>query len=64
MMEENRFNFAILDFLDHIRSEKGLSSHTVEAYGRDIRSFAAFLAEKDWTKVDSAAILFFSPFAK
>ncbi len=58
-MDENRFNLAILDFLDHIRSEKGLSPHTIEAYGRDVRSFAAFLTEKDWTKVDSAAILSF-----
>lgn len=29
----------LLDFLDYLRSERGLSEHTVEAYGRDIRLF-------------------------
>ncbi len=27
------------DFIAHLRSEKGLSSHSVEAYGRDVRLF-------------------------
>ncbi len=58
-MNGDRFTLAILDFLDYIRSEKGLSGHTIEAYGRDIRSFASFLTEKDWKKVDSGTILSF-----
>jgi len=49
----------ILDFLDYIRSEKGLSPNTIEAYGRDIRSFAAFLANQDWKRVEPGSILQF-----
>ncbi len=55
----DRFSLAILDFLDHIRSEKGLSSHTIEAYGRDVRSFAKHLAVKDWKCVEPPSILEF-----
>lgn len=32
-----------LDFLTHLSSERGLSSHTQEAYGRDIADFIHFL---------------------
>lgn len=49
----------VLDFLDHIRSEKGLSSHTIEAYGRDIRAFAEFLGGLDWRGVAPEQILAF-----
>jgi integrase/recombinase XerD len=35
------------DFLDYLRYERGMSPHTVEAYGRDLRRYAAFLAERD-----------------
>jgi integrase/recombinase XerD len=38
------FEVTICDFLDYLRSEKGLSPNTIEAYGRDLHSFAAFLA--------------------
>lgn len=55
----DRFSLAIFDFLDHIRSEKGLSSHTIEAYGRDVRSFAAHLKLKDWKCVDPQSIFEF-----
>lgn len=34
------------DFLDSIRLEKGLSPHTIDAYGRDIGAFAAFIKPK------------------
>lgn len=37
-MDEN-----IRDFLSYIASEKGVSPNTVEAYGRDVRSYSAFL---------------------
>jgi len=37
------FDFAIRDFLDYLCSEKGLSANTIEAYGRDLRSFASYL---------------------
>ncbi|HEY1958517.1 MAG TPA: tyrosine recombinase XerC [Polyangiaceae bacterium] len=37
---------AIEAFLEHLRSEKRASPHTVESYGRDLRSLLAFLTEK------------------
>ena len=60
----DRFPLLILDFLDSIRSEKGLSPHTVEAYGRDIRLFASTLAVKEWKEVSPEAILRFLAFLK
>lgn len=60
----DRFALAVLDFLDYIRSEKGLSPHTIEAYGRDIRSFADQLAVKDWKQVTPESILSFLGFLK
>lgn len=52
------------DFLDYIRSEKGLSPHTVEAYGRDIAAFAQYLVIKDWKQVTPENILGFLGFLK
>ncbi len=49
----------ILDFLDHLRSERGLSPHTIEAYGRDVGAFASFWAEGDWKEVQPDTILRF-----
>jgi len=34
----------IARFLDHLRHERGLSAHTVRAYGGDLETFLAFLA--------------------
>ena len=34
----------VQEFLDHVRYERGLSPNTVEAYGRDLRRYAEFLA--------------------
>ena len=39
----NSFDSAIRDFIDYLGSEKGLSPNTIEAYGRDLAKFAAFL---------------------
>ncbi len=50
---------AALEFLDYLRSEKGLSPHTVEAYGRDIRSFAQFLSNLPWPDVGGEHVLSF-----
>jgi integrase/recombinase XerD len=36
----------VQDFLDHVRYERGLSPNTVEAYGRGLRAYATFLAER------------------
>ena len=33
----------IVDYLDHLQFERGLSANTVAAYRRDLRDFAAFL---------------------
>lgn len=47
------------DFLDYIRSEKGLSAHTIEAYGRDLALFSEFLQAKPWQEVASETIVAF-----
>ena len=49
----------IADFLDHLLCERGLSSHTIEAYGRDIRAFADVLGHAEWRAVNSDSILHF-----
>lgn len=56
---QDRFTLSILDFLDYLRSEKGLSSHTIEAYGHDVRLFASTLNKKEWSSVTSDTILNF-----
>jgi integrase/recombinase XerD len=52
------------DFLDYIASEKGLSSHTIEAYGRDIQCFADFIQKKEWKEVTPEEIHKFMSFLK
>ncbi|MEI2638014.1 MAG: site-specific integrase [Microthrixaceae bacterium] len=34
------------DFLIHLRVEKGRSVRTLDAYGRDLRRYSAYLAER------------------
>jgi integrase/recombinase XerD len=53
------FTLAICDFLDYLRSEKGLSTHTIDAYGRDVRSFASHLSVPDWKQVTPETIFSF-----
>src|SRR3989344_2917661 len=50
---------AIADFIDYLGSERGLSPLTLEAYGRDIRSFQQFVAERPWPEVKAEHILDF-----
>jgi len=38
---------AIEGFMYHLKVERNRSEHTVEAYGRDLRRFAAWLAERE-----------------
>jgi integrase/recombinase XerD len=52
-------NLAVSDFLDYIRSEKGLSPHTIEAYERDIGVFLTFIQKKSWAEITSETILSF-----
>jgi integrase/recombinase XerD len=42
----------VQDFLDYLRSERGLSAHTLEAYGRDVRLFIQ-VAHGDAPTVDT-----------
>ncbi len=49
----------IADFLDYIRSEKGLSAHTIEAYGRDLVLFKEFLQNKPWKESSANTIVDF-----
>lgn len=42
-------DYHIQRFLDYTATERGLSSKTLEAYGRDLSQFAAFLAENEVT---------------
>ncbi|MDR3463070.1 MAG: tyrosine recombinase XerC [Beijerinckiaceae bacterium] len=43
-------------WIAHITGERRLSAHSVEAYGRDLRQFLAFLAEHQGARPDLAAI--------
>jgi integrase/recombinase XerD len=36
----------VQEFLDYVRYERGMSANTVSAYGRDLRRFTAFLADR------------------
>jgi len=49
----------VSDFLDYLRSERGLSVHTIEAYGRDVAVFVEFLQGKNWRDVSADTILEF-----
>lgn len=39
-------------FLDHVKVERGLARHTLEAYGRDLGKLATFLAARSRADVD------------
>ena len=51
----------IHDFLDYLRSEKGLSQNTIIAYRTDLLSFTNFL-QKSWESVQQEDILSFLSF--
>lgn len=53
------FDDWVLNFTDYIRTEKGLSPHTIEAYRRDVLAFGASLPNKDWKSVGSQEVLQF-----
>lgn len=45
---------ALTDFLDHLRSERGLSPSTIESYGRDIAAFSAHFQAEGETSLQEA----------
>lgn len=47
------------DFLNYLKSERGLSLNTIEAYGRDLVAFSSFLKHRNWALVQSEDILSF-----
>lgn len=50
---------ALERFLDHLRSERRLSEHTLAAYRRDLLSCCRFLQERqidDWNRADNALL--------
>src|SRR3990167_10565262 len=52
-------NRLISDFIDYIRTEKGLSLNTIEAYHRDIQLFAKDLSIQNWKSLSKEHILHF-----
>lgn len=44
-------------FLDHVKVERGLARHTIEAYARDLSRFVGFLSERGRSDVDDVTTL-------
>ena len=47
----------IQDFLDHLRSERGLALNTVDAYSRDIAQFVKISSITSWKSANSSLVL-------
>lgn len=52
------------DFLLYLGSEKGLSPHTLSAYGRDLKGFQRFLEGKSWEVVTQEDVLSYLEYVK
>lgn len=52
------------DFLLYLGSEKGLSPHTLQAYGRDLKAFERFLQGKAWDTVVQEDVLSYLQYVK
>jgi integrase/recombinase XerD len=51
------FDGALDDYIQHLRVERGLSTHTVDAYARDLARFVAWLGDEDAPEhVDEARV--------
>src|SRR5262245_6091737 len=44
-------------YLDHVKVERGLAAHTLDAYGRDLARAVAFLADRGRAEVDEVTAL-------
>ena len=49
---ERTLDAGIQQFLDHLKVERQLAAATLEAYGRDLGSFARFAVKRGVTSVD------------
>jgi integrase/recombinase XerD len=43
-----QFDLALATYLDHLRIERGLSSHSIEGYRRDLLKFSTIIKDKDF----------------
>ncbi len=55
-IESARFERLLLDFLAYLEFERGLSRNTLEAYRSDLLQYGRFLAERDISALDAAAV--------
>ena len=58
------FESTVSSFLNHLTIERGLSSNTLSAYGRDLRKFGEYLNGADLALVDSTTIDSFNIYLK
>ncbi len=52
MARRLRLDEAVDTFLDHLKVERGLAAHTLDAYGRDLAKLSPFLTERGRQDVD------------
>jgi integrase/recombinase XerD len=57
MARRLRLDEAVDLFLDHAKVERGLARHTLDAYGRDLARFAAFVAARGRADIDEVTPL-------
>jgi integrase/recombinase XerD len=50
---------AVGDFLSYLSSERGLSKHTIAAYGRDLRFFSQIIGQKEVGEIGEREVLHF-----
>ncbi|HXB62638.1 MAG TPA: tyrosine recombinase XerC [Acidobacteriaceae bacterium] len=53
--KQNKFAAGVADFLAVLANERGASAHTVRAYARELRDFAAFLSQEMGETMDAGA---------
>jgi integrase/recombinase XerD len=53
---QEKLNECIDEWLDYLSVERGLSNHTIQAYQKDLRDFAVFLVDQDWTELGRSGL--------